>query len=320
MPKALLLYNPVAGRFPIQPFIHTADRALAECGWQVEVVETRSGEHATRMACQAAESSFDVVFASGGDGTISQVAAGLIGTDTALGVLPSGTANVWARELGLPVFNWARWWVLRDNVRLLAESPACPIDVGLCNGLPFVMWAGMGLDALTIHRIEPRVRLEKFFAVPEYAAATILNAAQWRGVTMRLWADGREVRGHYVLAVVNNIRHYMGGLANLSPDAYLDDGLLDLWLFAGDSLADALRHAFDLWAGRHVDSRAVQRIPVREVRFDAVQPFAVQADGEPVAMLDQATVTVRPRALKVLIPPKALDLLSHPPQKIYVSN
>ena len=314
MPKGLIIYNPVAGRFPIQPFIHTAERALIDSGWQAEVAETLSGQHATELARQAAEHNFEAVFASGGDGTIGQVATGLLGSETALGVLPAGTANVWARELGLPIFNWARWWALRDNTRLLAGSPVCKIDVGFCNGQPFVLWAGIGLDAMTIHRIEPRVRLEKFFAVPEYAAATIINATQWRGVNMRIWADGQQVQGNYVLAVVNNIRHYMGGLANLSPDAYIDDGLLDLWLFAGDSLADALRHAFDLWMGRHVDSDAAQRIPARQVKLEGDQPFAVQTDGEPVETTPQATIIVQPRALKVLIPPQALNLLKNSPQ------
>src|ERR687892_356762 len=79
--------------------------------------------------------------------------------------------------------------------------------------------------------------------------SAIWQAAQWSGLKMRLWADEHEVEGNFILAVATNIRHYMGGLSNLSPDAFIDDGLLDLWLFSGSNLGDALRHAYDLWRG-----------------------------------------------------------------------
>src|SRR5512142_3066445 len=106
MRQALLLYNPAAGRVPVRPFIGGIIRPLRSAGWKIEVVETISGRDATRMAHQAAIEKYDGVFAIGGDGTVGQVAAGLIGTDTALAVLPGGTMNVWANELGLYSFDW----------------------------------------------------------------------------------------------------------------------------------------------------------------------------------------------------------------------
>lgn len=314
MRKAILLYNPAAGRFPVRPFVQSADRVLSGAGWDIEVIETRSGQHTIQIAHQAATDNYEAVFAVGGDGTIGQVASGLVGFETALGVLPAGTSNVWARELSLLPFSWARWWALQENASLLANSPSCPIDVGVCNGHHFLMWAGMGLDAMTVHQLEPRLRLEKFFAFPEYAASTIWNASVWHGINLRLWVDEKEVGGHYILAVVNNIRHYMGGLANLSPEAYLDDGLLDIWLFSGGSLVDAFRHTFDLWAGRHVNSDEARRIPFSYLRVEADKPFAVQVDGEPAFNTQQAVITVLPRAVRVLMPPQSLGLLSNPPR------
>ncbi|RME91232.1 MAG: diacylglycerol kinase family lipid kinase [Anaerolineae bacterium] len=313
MRKALLLYNPAAGRVPVRPFIQVADRALTRAGWTVEVVESESGEHTTHLAQRAAEDGYAAVFAAGGDGTVGQVAAGLVGSETALGVLPAGTSNVWAREMGLLPLSWTRPWALRETALLLANAPICAVDVGECNGRPFLLWAGMGLDALTVQRIEPRMRLEKYFSVPQYAAVTVWHASTWRGLELRLWADGERVEGHFLLALVNNIRHYMGGLANLSPQAYLDDGLMDLWLFSGDSLTDALRHAFDLWSGRHVNSDQARRVPFRSLQVEAEAPFAIEMDGEPVFVTERAEITVRPRALRVLMPPRALDLLRNAP-------
>ena len=309
MRSAIIIYNPSAGRFSVKPFIKYDVKELESAGWKVDTAETQSGEHIIELAKQAAAEKKDAVFAVGGDGTIGNVVNGLVGSDTALGVLPAGTANVWSIELGLRPFAWTHPWVLRRNASILANAPCCTVDVGLCNQVSFMMWAGIGLDAMTIQSLEPRIRIDKFFAMPEYAARTIWNAAQWSGLRLRLWVDEREVEGHFILAVATNIRHYMGGLSNLSPNAYLDDGLLDLWLFSGSNLGDALRHAYDLWRGNHVTSGAAHRITFRNLRVEADAPYWIQTDGEARGSAQSAEIAVQTRALKMLMPPDGMDLL-----------
>lgn len=304
-----IIYNPAAGRLPVRLFLGGALRALESAGWQVDAVEAQSGEHITALARAAAAEGLTAVFAAGGDGTIGLAVDGLIGSQTALGVLPCGTANVLARELGLPVLNWNRARGLTLSARRLATAPIHAIDVGLCNRRAFVMWAGVGLDALAVHSLEPRMRLEKYFAVPHYAASSIWNASLWHGQHMQIHADGQEIEGHYLLAVVTNIRYYMGGLARISPDARLDDGEMDLWLFAGDSLGMAFRHAFDLWTGRHVASHLAKRVPFRELHIHSTAEFAMHTDGEPLGRAIEAHVAVRPRALRLLLPSSARELL-----------
>jgi YegS/Rv2252/BmrU family lipid kinase len=311
MRKALVIYNPAAGRFPVKPFLKAVEAELLKAGWKIDIVATQSGDHAVQLGRQAAAEENDAAFAIGGDGTVGQVAGGLLGSETALGVLPAGTSNVWAQELGLPSFTWAYPGRLQENARVLANAPIHCVDMGQCNEFPFMMWAGMGLDAMAIHTIEPRDRLEKFFAVPEYAASTIWNASQWSGIRLRLWADEKEVEGHYLLAVANNIRRYMGGHSILSPDAHLDDGLLDLWLFRGDSLADAFRIAYELWRGQHVNSSDAQRIPFQTLRVQAESSFFVHMDAEPKGVTQEAKISVHKRALKLLMPPDSVYLLQN---------
>ena len=311
MRRALVIYNPAAGRFPVKPFLKAVEAELVKVDWKVNIVATRSGEHAVQLGQQAAVEKYDAAFAIGGDGTAGQVASGLVGSETALGVLPAGTSNVWAKELGLPAFTWAYPGRLQENARTLATAPIHRVDIGQCNEYFFMMWAGMGLDALAIRSIEPRVRLEKFFAVPEYAASTIWNASQWSGIRLRLWADGYEIEGHYLLAVANNIRRYMGGYSILSPDAHIDDGLLDLWLFQGSSLADAFRIAYELWRGHHVMSSEAQRIAFQTLRVQAESPFFVHMDAEPKDATQETCITVHKQALKLLMPTEALHLLQN---------
>lgn len=311
MRSAVIIYNPAAGRFSVKPFINSAVRELKSAGWQVEAVPTQSGAHTIELAKQAAAEKRDAVFAVGGDGTIGNVVNGLIGSQTALGILPAGTANVWSIELGLSPFSWARPWVLRKNAALLANAPCHSIDVGMCNEYSFVMWAGIGLDALAIRSLEPRIRLEKFFTMPEFAAKTIWQAAQWSGIRLRLWADEHEVEGQFILAVATNIRHYLGGLSTLSPDAYIDDGLLDMWLFSGSHLGDALRHAYDMWRGNHFTSDMARRITFKTLRVEAELPYWIQTDGEPRGCAQTTEIRVQSHALRMLMPPRGMDLLKN---------
>src|SRR5664280_1660621 len=122
MADALLIYNPAAGRISVRPFIGGVIRALNDHGWRVEVAESLNGRHTTQLAHMAAQENFRAVFAIGGDGTAGQAAAGLIGSQTALGVLPAGTTNVWAQELGINAFVWPHIRALSQNARLLAGS------------------------------------------------------------------------------------------------------------------------------------------------------------------------------------------------------
>ncbi len=275
----------------------------------MEVAESVNGRHTTQLARMAARENFRAVFAVGGDGTAGQAATGLIGSQTALGVLPAGTANVWARELGIHAFTITHARSLRQNTRLLAEVEPCPVDVGRCNDQVFLMWAGVGLDAMTVKKLEPRERFEKYLSVPEYFATTVWNMTLWHGMNLRVRADDKQVEGHYLLAVASNIRHYVGGVAQISPTAYINDGRMDLWLFSGSTLADAFRHFFDMRAGKHVTSDLARCIPFRQAQVESDLAFPLQLDGEPMLGALRVDLEVLPRSLNVLMPRQARDLL-----------
>lgn len=303
MSKALLIYNPYAGRFPSALLAERAAVALLNAGWMVRMQQTQGPEHVTALARQAAEEGLDALFAVGGDGTVNLAARGLLGSQTALGVLPGGTANVFAQELGLSVLNWTNLLGLEESARQLANAPVRSMDVGMCRGTPFMMWAGVGLDAFVIHNIEPRERWEKTLASVGYAASSVWHAAFWRGINLRVIVDGEEVSGHYLLAIVSNIHLYAGGMAQISPDACLDDGQMDLWLFEGDTIGNAVQHAWDLLAERHMDSELVHHRSFRHLVMESESQLYVQVDAEPVEMPERSVeISIQPRALRVLVP------------------
>jgi diacylglycerol kinase (ATP) len=309
MRRALLLYNPTAGRIPIGPFIGGIMRPLRSAGWKVEVIETISARDATRMSHQAALEKYDAVFAIGGDGTANQVASGIMNSDTALALLPGGTMNVWAQEMGLHSFDWLHIRAMRENARLLAGAPVHRVDVGLCNGHPFLLWAGAGLDARIVSQLEPRPRIAKYLAVPRYVAASVWNAAVWHGMNLHVWNGNQSVEGHFLLAVATNIRRYAGGMAVLSPEAFIDDGEMDLWLLSGNNIADAFRHFFDLLAGRHLTNEEARKLPFSRARIESETAFSVELDGDAVMSTTRIDLKVKKQALNVLIPHRANRLL-----------
>ena len=311
MRKGLLLYNPAAGKYPVRRFVHGIIYPLKNAGWSMEIAETLSGTHATQTAHQAASEKYDAVFAIGGDGTVGQVASGLMNTETALAVLPAGTTNVWALEQGQKPFSLFKWQALRENAELLANVEPQYVDVGVCNDRPFLLWAGVGLDAQAIGKIEPRHRFWKHVSVPHFFATTVWEATFWHGLDLRVWTDGEFVEGHYLVAVATNIRHYAGGMSLLSPNALLDDNEMDMWLLSGNNVADALRHFFDLIAGRHLTSDQARRLPFHHARVESDVAFSVQVDGDPALGSHQANITIKHRALKILMPIPAYHLLKN---------
>ena len=302
MRRCLLAYNPAAGRYPSRLLTERAAAVLREHGWQTRIEPTHSGKHITELASQAATEALEAFFVVGGDGSINYALAGLMGTDTALGVLPAGTSNVFAKEQGLPTLGWTNWRALEISARRLASGEVHLIDVGICNERPFLLWSGTGLDGFVVHRIEPRRRWEKNFAIIFYAFSVIWQAAFWRGVDLFVEADGERINGRFLLSIVSNVHLYAGGLATLSPDACLDDGVMDLWLFEGENFGDTIRLAWELWTGKHVQSHRVRHIPFQSLKLVSESDFFIELDGEPIKSEGPVSIFVRPSALKVLVP------------------
>ena len=322
--RAYLVYNPFAGRYPSWILAEQAVRVFTRHGWAVQVKKSQSGEAITRLAQQAAAEEMDAFIVIGGDGSLNFAVKGLLNSRTALGVLPAGTANVWAQELGLPGLSWTRWLALEESANRLTRASVHAVDVGLCNDKPFLLWAGVGLDAFIVHRIEPRQRWEKHLAVAHYAATSVWSASQWHGMNLRVYADGREISGHFLLGVMSNVRLYAGGYATLSPNAQLDDGMMDLWLFKGDSLADTVNLALELLAGSHRHSEKVEYVGFNHLRLESDQRLYLQLDGEPLDLAEGVDIRVQTQALRVLVPesapaalfsrPSLLDLRQAGPQ------
>lgn len=317
MLRAYLVYNPLAGRYPSWMLTERAANVLRKHGWHVHIEKPKDSNELSKLAYQAGKEQMDAFFVVGGDGSINCSLNGLIGTQTALGVLPAGTANVWAQELGLPGLTWTRLMALEESAHRLANARVFDMDVGICNGTPFLLWAGVGLDGFVVNHIEPRSRLEKNFAFVQYATSAVWTASKWQGMDLILVDQDSKVSGHFLLAVVSNIHLYAGGLAELSPNARLDDGILELWLFEGKTLGETVQQAWDLFAGRHLQSGRVRKYEISRIRLESDSPMYLQVDGEPGKEEGECIFEVRSRALRVLVPENTpRSLFAYPPKTL----
>jgi len=309
---AWLIHNPAAGRFPAGPFLGRAAGVLEKAGWALEILEAEPSQDLSRLALEAVAAGCEAVFVAGGDGSVGRVAGALAGSSTMLGVLPSGTANVWAQEMGLPRLSWTNWFALEESAARLAAGEMRLVDVGECNGHSFLMWAGLGLDAHIVNSIEPRERWEKTLATAHYAILAIWNSRSWQGIDLRVHALGRTWEDRYLVAVGSNIRGYAGGLLELSPEAKVDDGLLDFWLIRGRSLSDAVVRVAQILRGTHVDAPGVVHFQASEASFESDGELLMHMDGEPCALASPARLSIRKQVLRVLVPKEALPRMFSP--------
>lgn len=303
MSTARLIYNPAAGRFPAGHLLDRAAMVLGQAGWELQVVEVGSQEKLTDLARSAVDEGCTAVFVAGGDGSVGRVASALAGTQTALGVLPAGTANVWAKELGLPRLDWLNWFALEDAATMLARAQVREVDLGECNGKTFLLWAGVGIDGRVVKSLEPRDRWEKALGGINYATQVVWKSLDWDGIQLRVSASGQAWEDRCIVGVASNIRAYAGGLFELAQEARVDDGLLDFWLISGRSVIDVVYRTVQVLLGAHTEDPGIAHFQAREATFESdVLQLPMHVDGEPIEMGPPIHFRVHPKALRVLVP------------------
>lgn len=282
-----LIANPSAGGGRTARLLPAVEAALRGHGLGFRVEPTYSIEHARELARSAVEAG-EVTAAMGGDGLIGAVAGELRGTPGVLAVLPGGRGNDFARKLGVGTDPVAACDVVAEGVQRR-------IDVADVEGRAYLGVASAGLDS-DAGEIANATRLRLGRLVYLYATLRALRA--WRPARWEVVIDGEHHSfTGYSVAVANS--GVFGGGMFLAPEARLDDGLLDVVLVHDVPKCRYLATLPKVFTGAHVHADALEFLRGREIAFHADRPFAVHADGDPIAQLP-ASVRVQPGALRVL--------------------
>ncbi len=299
--RAQLIHNPSAGMHNTRIQIDRAMAVLREHGWTVDLVETARQDDARSFARSAAERRLDAVIAVGGDGTLNEVANGVVDSETAVGVLPLGTANVWAREMGLPLGDMA------GAARLLADSTVRMIDVGQVRGpglesRVFLIACGIGLDAAITQEVEPQREIKRRLGALFFWLVGIRQAWTYRGKPIIFKFEERRVRRRVILALAANTQLY-GGIVRIAPQALVDDGVINLVVFKGTGVWTTALHLVRVFFGSHLRDPQVEVHRITCVWIEG-KNIPVHVDAEPVGFTP-VEISVRPRALNVLVPKTA---------------
>ena len=296
--KAQVIFNPSAGQRDRRRELQEAMTYLEDRGWQLSLRETHGSGEAATYARQAVTEGYDVVVATGGDGTASEVANGLAGSEVALGMFPIGTTNVWALQMGIPPFWPLRQHSLLEAAKVLAEGHTRRVDLGRVNDRYFLLWAGVGLDAKITEEVEPEAK--KRLGALAFVIAGIVVAKEFAGTKVQVTIDGCEAKRRAILIVASNAQLY-AGIMRLAAQARLDDGLLDVLIFKGHGFPATLRHIFSVLTNRHLRDPQVEYYQTRQVEISAAKPLSVHADDEPFTTTP-VKISVVPKALRVVVP------------------
>lgn len=288
--RLLLIVNPASGRVAKHKIVPEIHRRMTALGLNFDINFTAGQGHAHELARQAAADGFYGVLACGGDGTVNEVASGLIGTDTIMGIIPTGSGNGLARHLGIPVD-------IARSIRIISEDNVITADYGTANASPFFCTFGVGFDAA----VSERCARQKRRGVVMYLRNTIEEYAKFSPEEYIIEANGQILTEKAFLVVCCNASQY-GNNAFIAPTASVTDGLLDLIVVHAGNLLSQAAVGVDMLTGNLRSGNTVNVIRTSHARIIRKKAGAAHADGDAVQMPAEIEVKCIPAQLRVFAP------------------
>lgn len=291
--RVRVLLNPNAGRGQLlEQAIHAVNRAWDGPDTDVTFQLSNDVEDGRRKARCAVEDGVDTILAVGGDGMVNTIGAELTGSAVALGVIPTGSGNGFARHFGVPL-------QVQEAAEALAAADRCAIDVGTANGRPFFVTCSMAADASLVRTFESF----PFRGIMPYVFAAAYELFEYQPQCFRALLDDREeIRfASPLVFTVANLTQYGGG-ARIAPQARHDDGFLELVVMDKQDTARALANVGRLFDGTIDTLPGVVTRRFRSMTVRREKAAVIQVDGELQESGPDVTVACEPRALTVLVP------------------
>jgi YegS/Rv2252/BmrU family lipid kinase len=285
--NTVVILNPAANGDRAKRWRTRVDELARDC----TICTTSHPGEAEGLARNAVREGFEKIVAAGGDGTINEVVNGLANSTAALGLLPMGTVNVFAMELGLPSNDLEFCWniIQGGNTRL--------VDLPSANGKYFVQLAGVGLDAQVVK--ETSLALKRNIGPLSYLISAAQIAARRPPRLLIESEDAPISEGSFVL--VGNGRRY-GGPFPFFKDAVLDDGLMDVVAFKQLGYLEIIKYLQDVFFSSKIQLPEVEYFQTRRLRITSEQDVPVELDGELVGSCPVQFEMLEKR-LRVLAPP-----------------
>ncbi|KAF0234564.1 MAG: hypothetical protein FD181_3662 [Prolixibacteraceae bacterium] len=287
--KIFLVINKFAGyRKKYSLAVYKVVSVLQENGCEVEYSYTNHPGHATELAFTAASKGFELVVAVGGDGTVNEVAQGLIGTATPLGIVPMGSGNGLARDLGIPMN-------IKKSARLLVEGNLKLIDVCRINSQRFLCTAGIGFDALVADKMA-KAPTRGFL---RYIQITLKESIAFKPFKIKMKVNGLWIEKPVFLATFANARQF-GNNAFIAPKADISDGLMDVVVVRPFPKIWLPVFGIVLFLGIIPKLPVVEYHKAKQVELQLAETPFFHFDGEPGKLKIPATIGVDREKLLVV--------------------
>ena len=261
-------------------------------GLECHIEFTAAPGHATELATSAKENQFAMVFAVGGDGTVNEVAKGLVQGHIPMGILPKGSGNGLARHLGIPM-NFIR------SLSLLQSSQVVNMDTFMFNGRQSVNVSGIGFDG----HIAGLFGKNGKRGLVNYTRLVMSEYARYQEFDCALTIDGKLFnRSAFMIAFANSSQ--FGNNARVAPHASVCDGWLDVSIIKKVPLTQAMSFAYKLFNGKLEGSRFVEIIRARHIEIHFSKPMACHVDGETIPPAQDFEIAIVPHSLPMLVPGK----------------
>jgi YegS/Rv2252/BmrU family lipid kinase len=287
--KLVFIINPISGSQNKTAILKQIEKRIPNSVSEYEIFYTTGPSHATDLARDAIQANADVVIAIGGDGTVNETATGLMHSDVALGIIPTGSGNGLSRHLGIPSHT-AR------AIKVLTEGDIFKMDVCTVNDIPFFNVAGIGYDAEVAHEFAKK----RGRGFGNYVYSTI---GLWKGYKPKKYKmniDGLSFKTRALMISFANGSQF-GNNAFIAPNARLDDGLMDISILHNLPDIAVPFFAYQLFNRKIDQSKYTDTFRAKDV-FVKQKGGKIHLDGEPFTLGKKLHFKVLPGALNILAP------------------
>jgi len=286
--KRLFIINPKSGK---NNKASELEQTIKTQFYDADIVFTKAAGHATKLAADAVKQNYAQVIVAGGDGTINEAAASLVGTKTALGIIALGSGNGLAREIGCPLDNLQK----ACNNIYMAKPVLC--DVGKANGEYFLNVAGLALEATIAHAFA-KVKTRGIWPYFKIGFSQILK---YKAPQVEVWVDDKNlVFLNPMTLVFANGRQY-GSNFKIAPKASLTDGLLDMVSISEQPLWKIVLGLPNFFKPDLTSVNLAKTRRIKKATITAKDKFIYHLDGEPKKAVDKLEIEIVPKAIYLLI-------------------
>jgi len=286
----LFIVNPISGVGKQKGIEQLIARELDRSKYTYAVAFTEGPGHAVTLCREAALSGTDVVVAIGGDGTVNETATGILGTETALGIIPTGSGNGLSRHLKIPMNS-------KKAIGIINQGKIKKIDTATINDTFFVNIAGVGFDA----SVAKKFALSERRGFATYLQITSNTYKDYKPRKYTLAIDGETITRKALLVSFANSNQW-GNNITINPGARLDDGYIDVCIVQKVPFLKTIFMAPLLFLKRFDRTSYVEIIRAKEVQLIRKKGKSVQVDGDPKKMGKELNVKILPLSLSVIVP------------------